>query len=401
MIKIGINKEKATVPRLLLATGLLLFTACSPEHSEPQAETSAPDTIGSISELGERLFHDSNLSLTRNQSCATCHDPAHAFIDPRDNGVNGAVSLGDDERSLGERNSPTLTYAALTPDFEQLPNGDYRGGQFLDGRARHLRQQVNLNGGPLLNPVEMMMPDRDAVVARIRENPAYEVAYRTFFGDNIFDNPRSDNFPFTRIGQAIASFEEGDEFATFDSRYDRHLRGEYTLSQEQLGGLALLEQHCSHCHSATGIHDSSRETFSNYYYYNIGVPINRQLRAARGDESPDPGLLGNPAVEDARHAGKFRTPGLRNVAVTAPYMHNGVFSTLRAAIKLHLYRGAGESASFALNPESGAPWDATDYPATVASAELAQTQALSSSDVDRLINFLETLTDQRYEHLLP
>lgn len=387
--------------QLLPAVAMMLVSACSPGDAEPAGAASPPETIASITDLGEQLFHDRNLSLTRSQSCATCHDPEHAFIDPRDNVVNGAASVGDDGRSLGLRNTPTLTYAALTPDFEQMSDGDYRGGQFLDGRARHLRQQVNLEGGPLLNPVEMMMPNRDAVIARIRENPDYETAYRRFFGDNIFDNPRSANFPFTRIGQAIAAFEETDRFATFDSRYDRHLRGESKMSTEEALGLSLFEQHCSHCHSAADVHDSSRETFSNYRYYNIGVPINRQLRTARGDELPDPGLLGNAAVDDGRHAGKFRTPGLRNVAVTAPYMHNGVFSTLRAVIKLHLHRGAGAQSTFPLNPETGLPWDATDYPATVAREALAQTGDLSSSDIDMLIRFMESLTDERYERLLP
>ncbi len=386
-----------TLVRPLSVAAMMLAVACSPENGEPEQSV---ENISSLTELGERLFHDSNLSLTRNQSCASCHDPEHAFIDPRANGVNGAVSLGDDDLSLGQRNAPTLTYAALTPEFEQLPDGEYRGGQFLDGRARHLRQQVNLDGGPFLNPVEMMMPDRDAVIARIRENPAYETAYRTFFGENIFENPRSVNFPFTRIGQAIAAFEQTDGFSTFDSRYDRHLRGESELSREQARGLSLFEQHCSDCHSAAGVHDSSRETFSDYRYYNIGVPINRTLREARGDDQPDPGLLGNAAVDDERHAGKFRTPGLRNVAVTGPYMHNGVFSTLRAAIKLHLHRGAGRQSVFPLNPETGQPWETTDYPVTVARAALARTGDLSSNDIDALIRFMESLTDERYEHLL-
>lgn len=387
-----LRNNKHIFQRLLLAGAVML----SPAWSSAQGES-----ISSLAELGELLFHDTNLSLTRSQSCATCHDPARAFIDPRDNSVNGAVSLGDDGRSLGVRNSPTLTYAALIPDFQRLADGDYMGGQFLDGRARHLRQQVNLNGGPLLNPAEMMMPDRAAVIARIRENPAYEEAYRTFFGENIFASPRSDNFPFTRIGQAIASFEDTDTFATFDSRYDSYLRGELELSDKETRGLLLFRQHCSHCHSAAGIHDSRRETFTNYRYYNIGVPINHQLRAARGDNAPDPGLLGNPIVNEERHAGKFRTPGLRNVAVTAPYMHNGVVNTLQAAIQLHLHRAADSQSPFPRNPETGLPWQDTDYPATIASYELVQSSPLSAADINILIRFLETLTDERYEHLLP
>lgn len=372
----------------------------SSARSESNARVPVIKSISNITELGELLFHDKNLSLTRSQSCATCHDPAHAFIDPRNKGSNGAVSLGDDGHSLGRRNSPTLTYVALIPDFEQMPDGNYRGGQFLDGRARHLRQQVNLNGGPLLNPAEMMMPDFDSVISRIRENPAYESAYRRFFGDNILENPPSERFLFTRIGQAIAAFEESDTFATFDSRYDHYLRGKIELSDDQAQGLSLFKHHCSHCHSSSEVHDSNHETFTNYLYYNIGVPINIQLAADRGDHSPDPGLLDNPAVNDERHAGKFRTPGLRNVAVTAPYMHNGVFNTLQAAIKLHLHRGAKEQSPFPYNPETGLPWLETNYPSTLAITELMLAGTLSDKDIDMLIQFLESLTDERYEHLL-
>jgi len=362
-------------------------------------DASGPTEIATLSELGELLFHDTSLSLTRNQSCASCHNPDHAFIDNRDNALGGAVSLGDDGRSFGNRNSPTLLYAALTPNFSQLESGEYFGGQFHDGRARHLRAQVNLDGGPFLNPAEMMMPDRDAVVSRIQENPAYVEAFKTFFGEAIFSNPRSDNFTFTRIGQAIAAFEELPSFMPFDSRYDRYRRGEETLSVQEAAGLSLFEARCSQCHSAEGIHPPQQDTFTNYRYYNIGVPINLALREALDDPSPDPGLLGNPEIDDPLQAGKFKTPTLRNVAVTAPYMHNGVLHSLRAAIKLHLYRGANNDGPHSNNPDTNMAWGQTDYPETVDREVLSTIGALGQADVDALIAFLRTLTDARYEAL--
>ena len=108
---------------------------------------SAPQGAG-IASLGQAFFFDSSLSANRNQSCASCHDPAQAFSDSRDNGVSGAVSLGDDGSSLGDRNTPGTSYASLIPDFHKNEKDEYIGGYFLDGRAarwptsRALRQSA-------------------------------------------------------------------------------------------------------------------------------------------------------------------------------------------------------------------------------------------------------------------
>jgi signal transduction histidine kinase len=110
--------------------------------------TSGPYTT--MEALGEALFHDTNLSLNRTQSCATCHSAGAAFSDGRTTGVGGAVSLGDDGKTLGSRNSPTILYSLYSPPFHAVESGVYRGGQFHDGRARSLPNQVNLNGGPFL-----------------------------------------------------------------------------------------------------------------------------------------------------------------------------------------------------------------------------------------------------------
>lgn len=95
---------------------------------------SAPD-LDEIAGLGRTLFFDTNLSINRSQSCASCHDPGQAFSDSRDNGVSGAVSLGDDGVSLGDRNTPGTTYAFLIPEFYKNDKDEYVGGYFLDGRA--------------------------------------------------------------------------------------------------------------------------------------------------------------------------------------------------------------------------------------------------------------------------
>jgi cytochrome c peroxidase len=92
--------------------------------------------------LGEKLFSDVSLSKNRTQSCATCHNPEHGFVDNRMTAVGKAVSLGDDGKSLGDRNAPTAAYAKFSPDFHQNKKGGSVGGQFLDGREKDLAGQA-------------------------------------------------------------------------------------------------------------------------------------------------------------------------------------------------------------------------------------------------------------------
>ncbi len=133
------------------------------------------------------MFADSNLSRTRSQSCISCHSPELGFTDPRELGaVGGAVSLGANGRSLGDRNAPSVAYASLTPELHFTADGEAIGGFFWDGRARNLEEQA---GGPPLNPAEMGMPDKKSVVARIKENPSYVSAFRSLFGEPVFGMP--------------------------------------------------------------------------------------------------------------------------------------------------------------------------------------------------------------------
>ena len=345
-------------------------------------------------ELGALLFHDVNLSANRTQSCASCHDPANGFADPR-----GMASLGDDGLSLGDRNAPTASYAALSPAFHRDAEGKWKGGQFLDGRAATLADQA---GGPPLNPIEMGMPDKAAVVDRLREDPAYAAAFPDLFGAGIWQDPEA---AFAAMTQAIAAFEETEVFAPFDSRYDRFLRGEVELTpQEELGRLLFFSQqftNCNLCHQVGRGQMDKHETFTDYRYHNIGVPQNAELRALNGapPDQVDNGLLDNPAVTDPGERGKFRTPTLRNVAVTGPSMHNGVFQDLRTVI-LFYNRYNSKSAARQINPETGAPFGPPPVAGTLAQKELTHGPALDDERIDALVAFLKTLTDARYEHLL-
>lgn len=362
-------------------------------------QTDAVDPFESKALLGEALFFDVNLSKNRTQACATCHDPSFGYADPRDSLAGRMVSLGDDGVSLGDRNAPTAAYARFSPTFHQREDGTYVGGQFLDGREPDLMGQA---GGPPLNPLEMGMPSKAAVVERLQEDPLYVASFTALYGPDIFADADA---AYLAMTESIAAYEETEIFAPFDSKYDRYLRGEVSLTdQEELGRVLFFSQQFTNCHLCHMQHTSpiaATETFSNYEYHNVGIPANAAVRALNGmpDGHVDRGLLDNPAVDDPAQAGKFKVPTLRNVAVTGPYMHNGVFEELRTAVafynKFNTKTAAGQ-----INPETGAPWGPPEVDGTLSLEELEHGPALDDRRIDALVAFLKTLTDARYEHLL-
>ena len=198
--------------------------------------------------------------------------------------------------------------------------------------------------------------------------------------------------------------EHTAQFAPFDSKYDRFLRGEYELTvAEELGRVLFFSQliNCSSCHLLDTREYSPGEVFSNHRYHNIGVPANKQVREKNGINVShrDLGLLENPAVDDPAMAGKFRVPSLRNVAVTGPYMHNGVFKDLRTAI-LFYNRFTLSNPKSQTNPETGELWGEPEVAETVDLELLREGQPLAENHVVALVAFLRALTDQRYESLL-
>lgn len=387
---------------------LFLLLGCGGGSDTPPAE---PVDSVTKEQLGQQLFFDANLSFNRTQSCATCHNPDHAFTDNRDNITNRAVSLGDDNVSLGDRNTPTAMYGVFTPDFHFNENGEPVGGQFLDGREKDLKGQA---GGPPVNPVEMGMPDKASVVDRLMENPDYVTAFKTLYGDTIFDDV---NATYLAMTESIAKFEKTDEFAPFESKYDRFVQckddgnrtaqcyeaGEWSL-QEQLGLELFFSEantNCAVCHQLKTQSEVAGETFSNYEYHNIGVPGNEKLLGENpdlGHDFIDHGLLRQDSIDDPAHDGKFKVPTLRNVAVTAPYMHNGVFKDLRTVIEF--YDHFVPQSTHLTNPETGEPWKSAEVNATVNLEDLTDAPPLTDSKIDALVAFLKTLTDKRYEHLI-
>ena len=150
------------------------------------AVLAAEPVFSTAESLGEALFFDTGLSANRSQSCATCHDPSAGLADPRETAAGKAVSLGDDGRSLGDRTAPAIGYAGFIPGFHRREDGEWVGGLFWDGRAATLEDQA---GGPPLNPIEMGMADKAAVLARLQENPDYIAAMDVLYGEGTTSDP--------------------------------------------------------------------------------------------------------------------------------------------------------------------------------------------------------------------
>ncbi len=375
------------------------------------------DQASSKAELGEKLYEDKNLSMNKTQSCATCHNRDHGFIDDRLDaaGKIGAVSVGDDGFSLGDRNAPTASYARFSPAFNtgtrqrhQTEQNSLRvytgamGGQFHDGREIDLKGQA---GGPPLNPVEMGMPDKASVVVRLQEDPFYVDSFKSLYGNEIFDDVDA---AYAAMAESIGEFEKNVEFSTFDSKFDRSLTGDYVLSFKENSGKAVFFSQFANCGICHQLHakgdpvNKFAETFTGYEYHNLGVPANQAVRDLNGVTDVDTGLQNN--TGNAADKGKFKVSTLRNVAVTGPYMHNGVFRELATVIEFYNHIADRSVPAHQINPETGTNWRAAEVTDNISVAELAsgdRSKMDTVAEIENMVCFMRTLTDRRYEHLIP
>lgn len=387
-----------SLPKLgLLSTAAFVTASAIASFASVEKTRDLPDASRQelLEVLGEQLFHDKSLSVNGTQSCATCHDPAYAFTDPRENKTGKAVSLGFDDESLGTRNTPTVMYAMLSPDFHFNEKTErHRGGQFWDGRASDLKQQA---GQPMLNPVEMGMPDQAAVAERVRANPTYTEGFARIYGAEKLSD---DDLIMDYATAALAAYQSMPEFAPFDSKFDRWRRGEAELTaQEEFGYTVFVTWNCRLCHQLQRQGVTDREPFTSFEYHNIGVPANPDLVAHHGAEFVDLGLAQQAGMDESGDAGKFKVPTLRNVAVTGPYMHNGVFEDLRTAVAFY-NKYPSQRPIMHINPETGENWGEAEVAENLSLRELESGLEVNDERIDALVAFLETLTDKRYEPLL-
>ena len=242
-------------------------------------------------ELGKKLFHDTRLSVDNTVSCASCHGLNTAGVDNKQysEGVGG---------QFGGVNAPTVY------------NAVYNFVQFWDGRAATLALQA---AGPPLNPVEMASVSFDQIIAKLAKDKALTKEFKAVYPDGWSE---------ANITDAIAEFER--TLITPNSRFDKYLRGEAdVLTAEEIKGYELFKHYnCATCHAGANLGGESYELMGQYADY----------FAARGTELTveDNGRFKETAVERDRH--RFKVPGLRNVALTAPYFHDGTEPELKEAV---------------------------------------------------------------------
>ncbi|HEY7913821.1 MAG TPA: cytochrome c peroxidase [Blastocatellia bacterium] len=315
--------------------------------------------------LGRDLYFDKRLSIDNTVSCATCHDPKAAFAEPKQfaEGVGG---------KRGARNSPTVFNAMFNVE------------QFWDGRAATLEEQAK---GPIINPLEMAMTSHDLVIERLKKDPAYVKRFQEVFGGppTIAD-----------VAKAIAAFER--TLVSADSPFDRLQAGDAgAMSEAAKRGFELFKGkgRCITCHEF----NASSPFFTDFKYHNIGVGMkataNFEGLARKVQQMAQEGKLNAESIDtlsltegfselgrfivtrQPKDLGAFKTPTLRNVELTAPYMHDGSQKTLREVIDF--YNKGGEP-----NPNLDGGMRALE---------------LTDQEINDLIEFLNALTGDRARRL--
>lgn len=303
------------------ATPVTITIPGFPEVSSPKDNPLTEEGIA----LGRLLFYDPILSGDSTQSCGSCHVQANAFSDPR------RFSIGIDGIE-GDRQAPTIV------------NPSYLLESFWDGRVNSLEQQATQ---PVPNPIEMHL-EWSVAEERLRRHADYPDLFCAAFGDTAVS--------MDRVVKAIAQFER--TFVSYNSKYDRMRRGEDTFTPAEQAGFDMFRTEvgdCFHCHDEV--------LFSTRDFRHIG------LDSVLVD--PGRGAVTGQSADD----GKFKAPTLRNIMVSAPYMHDGRFNTIREVID-HYNLGF---------------FDGPDVDPLIRARNTRA--ALRDGQIDTLIIFFETLTD--------
>lgn len=256
----------------------------------PGGENDSPEKVA----LGEKLYHETAISVNGTQSCNSCHpvEIGHAGADNRETGLG---ALGE----TGDRNDPP-TY-----------NAGFQFAQFWDGREPNLKEQAK---GPVLNPVEMAMPDEASVVDALKETGDYQAEFDAIYGDEGDESVTFDNF-----ADAVATYERT---LISTARFDDYLAGDIEAldPREQAGLKAFIDNQCIQCHTGP--------TIGGNMYQKMGVfhPYANTEDIGREDVTGDP-----------KDKYFFKVPMLRNVALTAPYFHDGAVSSMAEAIDQMAY----------------------------------------------------------------
>lgn len=377
-------------------------------------------------QLGERLYNDENLSWNRNQSCASCHsiNPTlnqsskrnfspklpPGFVDPENVKEGTPVSFGSLPEATGSLNAPSVGYAAFSPLFHWDEEASlYVGGQFWNGRAGNLIEQAK---GPFLNPAEMAMPDEKSVISRLRENEQYRKLFKQIYRLNLTAEPYVHNTKhnalplatvteiYHHMAKAISAFEQSHIFNKFTSKFDYVLANMTTLTPIEKEGFDLFngKAKCASCHITETTSDKDGNLippmFTDFTYDNIGLP--RNLKISKNPE-PNTGLGGRSDIAaldpNGNEIGKHKVMSLRNIALTPPYGHNGVFATLEQIV--HFYNTRDTLGWVSDNENSGFAtlgWPDPEVPQNVNHDELGNL-GLTIEEEKAIVAFMQTLTD--------
>ena len=354
--------------------------------------------LSAEAQLGEKIFSDVSLSASGRQSCATCHDAA------RGHAANNALpaQLGGPDGTLqGVRNTPGIRYLASNTPFFFDEEGTPTGGFFWDGRAATLAEQA---AGPFLNPLEMANPDKASVITKLAAAP-YAAEFRRVYGDAIFSDVEG---AYQRLTEALQRYQLEDvEFNAFTSKYDAYLRGTAQLSAQEARGLALFNEptkgNCAACHPSAPSAQGALPLFTDFTYDNLGLPRNPALRANDDPAYHDLGLCQRADLAGRDDlCGAFKVPSLRNVALRQALFHNGVFTSLRDAVRFYVLRDTQPElwyprrADGSVDKFNDLP---ANYHASVNTSEApydrqpGDAPALNDAEIDDVVAFLRTLTD--------
>ena len=390
--------------------------------------------------LGKLIFFDTNLSINRNQSCATCHAPGVGWTGP-DAKINdgGAVYAGSIHDRFGDRKPPSSAYSTQSPvlhnqQVDPKKEAVFVGGHFWDGRATGEKlgsAAAEQAQGPFLNPAEQALPSAACVVQRICTGPYWALARAVWGADTCEIDWQSDpcapsrggaarpdgariDRAYDAVGRSVAAYEASPESNAFTSKFDFVARGEAKLTDMQRQGLKLFagKGKCGNCHvlSRAG---GQGALFTDFTYDNLGLPRNPAnpayaAEAAFVDKGLGGFLAGRP--EYARYAeanlGKHKVPTLRNVDLrpepgfVKAYGHNGYFKSLKGIVHFYNTRDAkpvcpprpdrrGYTEAEAL---AGKCWPAPEVPHNVNRRELGNLK-LTAAEEDAIAAFMKTLSD--------
>lgn len=389
--------------RLILVFAVVpLLNACgggSGGTSSTSSE-SASVSMSPAAQLGEQIFKDVSLSASGKMSCATCHDPAHAHAQSNDL----SVQLGGPNLDVsGFRAVPSLRYLNTTPAFFFDKEGTPTGGFNRDGRAQSLAEQAQR---PFLAPHEMANEIAANVIDKLKK-ASYVEAFRKLYGAGILDDADA---ALNRVQQTLQAYQlEDSDFHPFDSKYDAFLAGKATLTDSELRGLALFNNpskgNCIGCHPSGKGSDGAAPLFTDFTYDNLGVPRNAAIAATADDSYFDLGLCGPDRTDlssSAALCGAFKVPSLRNVATRKVFFHNGRFTNLRDTLGFYVRRDTNPEEWYPLAAD-GTVLKFNDLPAqyqgNVNVTEVPYNRqrggvaALNATEIDDVIQFLNTLTD--------